>query len=126
MSLECVEFQTLLEFGPLLWNLGDNLVVFPSSIEGVVTRTFSCVFGQGSFNGCLHCSLASTIMPPCQRMVRRRGGVSNVGVKCYFPFTFNSVTTFFDFVSHKLSKEILVLESKELRDRPYRWTPCYA
>ena len=41
MSLQCGEFQTLLEFGPLAWNLGDGLIVFRFRLEGAVVYLFA-------------------------------------------------------------------------------------
>lgn len=68
MSLHCGEFQTLLEFGPLVWSLGDEPIVFRSSLEGVMVHPFAFYFGSSVLTGYLRCSLVATIMDPCQRM----------------------------------------------------------
>ena len=58
------EFQTIFEFWPLMWNLGDDLVVFWFGIEGAMVHPFAFFSGSDTLAGCLHCSLVSTTMPP--------------------------------------------------------------
>jgi len=119
LSLECGEFQTFLKFGPLVWNLGDDLVSFCSSIEGVVVRQFACFSSHGTLTGCLHCSLVLATMPSRQRAVSRRGDAGNVRVKRCWPFSFDLVAPLFDFAPLEVRREISLLELKESGDPSY-------
>lgn len=123
MSLHCGEFQTLFEFGPLVWSLGDEPIVFRSSLEGAMVHPFAFYFSSSVLTGCLRCSLVASIMDPCQRIVSWRGSIGNVGVKRSRCFAFDTVGTFFDFVPLDVRKEIPVLESQESGDRPYHYDP---
>lgn len=104
ISLLCGELQTLLQFIPLVGSLGDNLVVLPTSLEGAMVHPFAWFSSCGFLTGCLHCSLAATIMDPDQRMVSRRGGITNVWVKRSLCFSFDTIKNFFDFVPREVLK----------------------
>jgi len=64
MSPCCGEFSNLLEFGPMVWQLGGDFLVFILGFQGFMSHPFSCFSGRVSFSGCLVCSLATIFMPP--------------------------------------------------------------
>jgi len=107
MSLLCGEFEVLPKSSPIVWQLVDDLVVFRLRFQGSMSHSFSSFLQRGILSGWL------------QKNISRRGGVGNVGYKRIRPFTYDSIATFFDDVPVEVRKETLLLESKEVGDRPY-------
>lgn len=80
MSVCFSKLNTLLEFGPLSWSLGYDLLVLWFGIEGPNVSPFACYFLHVLASNSLLFQLDVTIMAPRKRMVLHRGGLGYVGV----------------------------------------------
>ena len=67
MPLVYPKLGNLVEFGPLMWGWGNNLLALSFGLQGLVVQPTNFV-GHGSYPY-LVCSPVTVIMAPCQRMM---------------------------------------------------------
>lgn len=109
--------DNLLGFGPLVWSLGDDLLVFMSGLQGFSLHSLSKFISR--FSHCPMCLFVVVFMSSRQRMRSRRGDGNNIGHKRVLPFSYDIVASSFDVFPLEVRREILVLENKEAGDHPY-------
>lgn len=107
MVLDYRAFDNLMNFEPLVWQLGDDIVDSMFVVRGVVSSPSSFFFiGHGSFCSCPKCFLFVVLMPPRLIISNKCGGWGNstMGPTWFRPFAYDSMATRFNAVFTEVRK----------------------
>lgn len=60
----CSDSEKLVEFAPLVWKFGDDIMVFRIGVHGSMSSPSSCFIDRGYSNCFCKCSLLVVLMTP--------------------------------------------------------------